>query len=31
MDYSIVLHVLGALLVIIGLAGSVLPALPGTP
>lgn len=31
MDYSIVLHVLGALLIVIGLAGSVLPALPGTP
>lgn len=31
LDASIVLYVLGALLVLIGLAGSVLPALPGTP
>ncbi len=31
MDLSIVLYVLGALLVIAGLAGAVLPALPGTP
>ncbi len=31
MDLSIVLYVLGALLVIVGLAGAVLPALPGTP
>ncbi len=31
MDFSIVLYVLGALLVIAGLAGAVLPALPGTP
>lgn len=31
MDVSIVLYVLGALLVLVGLAGAVLPALPGTP
>ena len=31
MDLSIVLYILGALLVIAGLAGAVLPALPGTP
>ncbi len=31
LDTSIVLYVLGALLVLVGLAGSVLPALPGTP
>ncbi|MGE8280403.1 MAG: DUF456 domain-containing protein [Stenotrophomonas sp.] len=31
MDYSFILYVLGALLVLVGIAGIILPALPGVP
>lgn len=31
MDYSFILYVLGAILVLVGIAGIILPALPGVP